>query len=83
LTRSPRDGSRGSDRLAPFGERAVGGDQRAFVQIAARDQFEHQIGVPVRVGQIPALVDHEQRRTGVMAQPAPQSGIAVQRAEIA
>jgi hypothetical protein len=39
--------------------------------------------VSVRVGQITDLVDHKQRRTGVMAQPAPQSGIAVQRAEIA
>src|SRR4051812_50070825 len=37
--------------LAPFGERAVGGDQRAPDLVAARDQLEHQVGVAVGGGE--------------------------------
>jgi hypothetical protein len=51
--------------------------------MAARDQFEHQVGAPVRVGEISDLVDHEQRRTGAMKQSAPQGGITVARTKIA
>ena len=36
---------------------AICGDQRAFVLIAARDQFEHQIGVTVGVGEVADLID--------------------------
>src|SRR5271163_168628 len=70
------------EHLAPLREWAVGGDQRALVLIATRNQFEHQIGVAVRVGQIAHFVDHQQLRPGVMAQTAAEVGIAVERAEI-
>ena len=43
--------------LAPFGEGTIGGDNRAFLLVAAADQFEQQIGVPIGVGQIAERVD--------------------------
>src|SRR4051812_26011006 len=70
------------ENLAPFGERAVGGDQRAPDLVAARDQLEHQVGVAVGVGEIADLVDHQQLGPGIMAQAPAQSGIAVERAKI-
>jgi hypothetical protein len=40
----------------PLGEGAVGGDQRAAGLVAAGDQFEHQVGMAVGVGEIEQLV---------------------------
>jgi len=69
--------------LLPLGEGAVGGDQRALVLIAARDQFEHQVGVSVGVRQVPDLVDRQELRTGIVVQAATQRGIAVQGSKVA
>jgi hypothetical protein len=46
------------------------GDQRARVQIARRDQLEHQVGVAIGIGEIANPVDDEQLWTGVPAQAA-------------
>ncbi len=39
--------------------------------------------MPVGIGEISDLVDHQQLRTGIVAQTAAQGGVAVKRAEIA
>src|SRR3954447_10528770 len=38
--------------LAPFGERAAGGDDSAALLVAAIDQFEEQVGVAGGVGEV-------------------------------
>ena len=82
-TINQRDDTGGiGEYLAPFGEGAVCGDQRALVLIASRDQFEHQVGVAIGVGEIADLIDDQELRTGVMAQTAAQGGIAIQCREI-
>ena len=45
--------------LAPVGEGAIGGDDGAFLLVAAADQFEHQVGVAIGVGQIADFVDEQ------------------------
>ena len=77
------DAGRGGEDLAPFGERAIGRHQGALVLIAARDELEQQIGMAVRVGEISNLVDDQECRVDVVAQPAPQGGVAVEGGEIA
>jgi hypothetical protein len=39
--------------------------------------------VPAGIGEMSDLVDHQQLRTGIMAQTTAQGGVAVERAEIA
>ena len=51
------DAGGAGEYLAPFGELAIGRDQSALVLIAPRDQFEHQIGMAIGVGEIADLVD--------------------------
>jgi hypothetical protein len=53
------------------------------VLIAARDELEQQIGMAVRVGEISDLVDDQERRVDVVAQPAPQRGIAIECGKVA
>ena len=43
--------------LAPFGERPIGGDERALSLVAATDEFEQQIGMAVGIGEIADLID--------------------------
>ena len=43
--------------LGPFGERAVRGQQQAFVLVAAAHDLEEQIGIAVAVGEVAHLVD--------------------------
>jgi hypothetical protein len=66
------DAGRGGKDLAPFGEWAIGRDQSALVLIAARDELEQQIGMTVRVGEVSDLVDDQECRVDVVAQPASQ-----------
>jgi len=54
--------------LAPFGKRAVGGDEGGLGLVAARDDLEEQVGVAVGVAEIADLVDDQQARAGVDAQ---------------
>src|ERR1700690_2713169 len=69
--------------LAPLGERAVGGDQRARALIAPEDPFEHQIGLGVRVGEGTDFVDRRELRTQSVAQAAALGGITIGCREIA
>ena len=69
--------------FAPFREGFVGADQRALLLMSAVDEFEQQIGMPVRVGQIADLVDDEERRRGIAAQPLAQDGRAIQPGQVA
>src|SRR5271170_6123388 len=71
------------EHLAPFGERPIGGDQRALALITPRDQFEHEVSMAIGIGEISDLVDHQQLRAGVVAQATAQRGIAVERAKVA
>src|SRR5208283_4244014 len=71
------------EHLAPFGEWPVGGDQRALALITPRDQFEHEVGMAVGIGEIPDFVDHQQLRARIVAQAASQRGIAIERAKVA
>lgn len=68
--------------LRPVRERAVGSDQGAAGFVAAVDQFEEQIGMAVRIGQVANLVDDQERRCGVVAQSTAQSRIAIEGGEI-
>ena len=77
------DASGGWKDLVPFGEAAVGGDHGALLLVAAADEFEQEIGVAVGIGEVADLIDDEELGACVMAQPAAQSGIAVERGEIA
>ena len=43
--------------LGPFGERAVCGQQQAFVLVAAAYDLEEQIGMVVAVGEVAHLVN--------------------------
>ena len=43
--------------LGPFGERAVRGQQQAFVLVAAAYDLEEQIGMVVAVGEVAHLVN--------------------------
>ena len=43
--------------LAPLGERAVGGDERALALVAAADELEQQVGVAVGIGEVSDLVE--------------------------
>src|SRR5271165_6585991 len=78
------DDARGVGKhLAPFGERPIGGDQRALALIAPRDQFEHEVGMAIGIGEISDFVDHQQLRARIVAQAASQCGIAIERAKVA
>src|SRR3954453_4788350 len=65
------------ENLAPLGKGAVGGDHRASGLVAAGDQFEHQVGMAVGVGEVADFIDHQQLRPGIVAEAASQGGIAV------
>jgi len=69
--------------FAPFSERPVGGNQRTLMLVATADELEQQIGVAVGIGEVADLIDGEEIGTGIVAQPPPQGGIAVERGEIA
>src|SRR5262249_2833064 len=71
------------EHLVPFDERTVGGDERARLLVAARDELEEEVGVAVGVGEIADLLDDEEGRTYVAAQAPAQCGIALERGEIA
>jgi hypothetical protein len=43
----------------PFCERLVGGYQRAFLLVPTVDQFEQQVGMAVRVGQVADFIDDQ------------------------
>ena len=43
--------------LAPFGEGAVGGDQRALLLVAAVNELEQQIGMTVGIGEVADLIE--------------------------
>jgi len=66
------DAGRGGEDLAPFSERTIGRHQGALVLISARDELEQQIGMAVRVGEVSDLVDDQECRVDVVAQPPPQ-----------
>jgi hypothetical protein len=76
----PRRGASGGPRarrrmrhwedLAPVGEGLVGRHHRALVLVAAADEFEQQIRMPVRVREAPHLVDQQDVGSGVVAQPS-------------
>src|SRR5262249_31223790 len=70
------------EHLVPFAERTVGGDDRARLLVAARDEFKKEVGVTVGVGEVADLIDDEEARTYVAAQAPAQRGIAVERGEI-
>jgi hypothetical protein len=69
--------------LAPFGEGTVGGDEGAFLLVAAADEFEQQIGMAVGIGEVSDLVDDQETGAGIMAQAAAQSGVAIEGGEVA
>ena len=48
--------------LAPFCERAVGGDHGALVLVTAADELEQQIGMAVGIGEVADLVDGQDSR---------------------
>ena len=45
--------------LRPFCERLVGGYQRAFLLVPTVDQFEQQVGMAIRVGQVADFIDDQ------------------------
>ena len=71
------------EHVIPLGEWLVGGDDGAFGLVAPADEFEEQIRCPVGIGQISHLVDDQQRRPGVPAQPVFESDGAVDGGEFA
>ena len=66
------DAGRGGKDLAPFGEWAIGRHQSALVLIAARDELEQEIGMAVGVGEVSDLVDDQEGRVDIVAQPPSQ-----------
>src|SRR4051794_41927788 len=72
------DAGRGGKDLMPFGEGAVGSDDGALGLVAAADEFEHQVGMPVGVGEVADLVDHQQAGPGIVAEATAQGGVAVE-----
>ena len=66
------DAGRGGKDVAPFGERTIGRHQGAFVLVTARDELIQQIGMAVRVGEISDLVDDQECRVDIVAQPPSQ-----------
>src|SRR5215471_14335592 len=71
------------EHLVPFDERTVGGDDRARLLVAARDELEEEVGVAVGVGEVADLIDYEEARAYIAAQAPAQCGIAVERGETA
>src|SRR5215470_16414336 len=63
------------EHLVPFDERTVGGDERARLLVAARDELEEEVGVAVGVGEVADLIDDEKARTYVAAQ-APAASLS-------
>jgi len=51
--------------------------------VAATDQLEQQVRMPVGVRQVADLVDQQQVRRGIAAQPQAQRRVAVQRRQLA
>ena len=51
--------------LVPFAKALVRGQDRGPLLIAARDDFEQQIGIAGIVGQVPDLIDAQERHIGV------------------
>ena len=56
--------------LVPFAKGLVRGQDGGPLLITAGDDFEQQIGVTSVVGQIPDLIDAQERHAGIAAQPA-------------
>src|ERR1700693_3012128 len=56
---------------------------RAVVLVTATDEFEQQIGRAIGIGEIAALVDHQETGAGIVTQSPAQGGIAVERGEVA
>jgi hypothetical protein len=69
--------------LAPFGERPIGGDERAVVLVPAADELEQQVGMAIGIGKISDLIDHQKAGLGIVPQAPAQGGIAVERGELA
>ena len=54
--------------LVPVGEVAIGGDQGAFGLVSSADELEQEVGVAVGVGEVPDLVDDQERGSCVVSQ---------------
>ena len=66
------------EHFTPFCEGFIGGQERAFLLVAATDQLEQQIGIAARIREVPDLVNCQQGGPCVMTQSGSQRRITVQ-----
>ena len=86
VVKEPVEDGRGNDGIteyvAPFADRAVGGDQHGTPLIAPADQLEEQVGGIRLKGQIAELVHDQQLGLGIMAQTFLKPPVAMRFGEL-